>query len=346
DYGLERHIQVVPNIQAPAHMAYVLKHPEFAHLKADGNNYQSAVCDPKATELIFSMYDDVIQATKGVDYFYVSTDEIYYAGIDKRCSEPYNEQSRSRHWAEFARKASQHLLKQGRRPLAWVEYPLLPEHVELLPPELIDGVIGEDEYLETENRLGMRQLAYVSTQGSEFLFPNHLGINIGGSFSSGRVGGVMNRIATGRHWGGNPIGTFGAAWDDSGLHNETFWLGWSAVAQAGWNPDAVSAEQHVAEFMETYYGPGATGMVEVYRKMQRQASAWKSTWDHVMSARRGSGYGNSYGKGHGVTRRDYSLVPPALPKMPELAIQPQFAKRYAGFLADMPQRMLENEQLL
>ncbi|MCP5112595.1 MAG: hypothetical protein GY953_17345, partial [bacterium] len=67
---------------------------------------------------------------------------------------------------------------------------------------------------------------------------------------------------------------------------------------------------------------------------------------HVMSTRRPSGYGNSYGKGRGVTRRDYMLVPPPMPKMPELAIQPQFAKRYAGFLAEMPERMLENEQLL
>src|SRR5690606_17331857 len=41
DYGLERHLQVVPVVQSPAHMAYVLKHPRFAHLKADGNNYQS-----------------------------------------------------------------------------------------------------------------------------------------------------------------------------------------------------------------------------------------------------------------------------------------------------------------
>src|SRR5512147_2415067 len=47
NYGLERHIQVVPNVQAPAHLAYVLKHPEFAHLKADGNNYQSDLCDPR-----------------------------------------------------------------------------------------------------------------------------------------------------------------------------------------------------------------------------------------------------------------------------------------------------------
>ena len=47
DYGLERHIQVVPQIQSPAHMSYVLKHPEFAELRSDGSNYQSCMCDPR-----------------------------------------------------------------------------------------------------------------------------------------------------------------------------------------------------------------------------------------------------------------------------------------------------------
>src|SRR5712692_10435259 len=66
NYGLERHIQVIPEIQAPAHMCYVLKHAEFAGLRSDGSNYQSCMCDPKALDLIFSMYDDAIAATQGV----------------------------------------------------------------------------------------------------------------------------------------------------------------------------------------------------------------------------------------------------------------------------------------
>ncbi len=346
DYGLERHIQVVPNIQAPAHMAYVLKHPKFAHLRADGNNYQSAMCDPETYELIFSMYDDVIAATKGVDYFYVSTDEVYYAGIDERCSAPYNEENRSRLWAEFVQKATDHLAKHGRRPLAWVEYPLLPKHVKMLPPTLIDGVIGEEEYLKTENELGMRQLSYVSMQGGEFLFPNHLSLEGENGVSEGRLESARDRIANGRHWRGNPIGTFGAAWDDSGLHNETFWLGWSAVAQWGWNPGRVSVQQHAAEFMASYYGPRVTNMVEIYRSMQRQARGWQSTWDRVASDTRGPGYGNSWGKGIGVTRWDYTLEPPPLPAMPGLAIRPTFVQMYEDYIEKARELMLENDQLL
>ncbi|MBL8221967.1 MAG: family 20 glycosylhydrolase, partial [Bryobacterales bacterium] len=55
NYGLERHIEVVPVIQAPAHLAYVLKHPQYAHLKADGNNYQVDLCNEESYQLIFRL---------------------------------------------------------------------------------------------------------------------------------------------------------------------------------------------------------------------------------------------------------------------------------------------------
>ncbi|HQF11020.1 MAG TPA: beta-N-acetylhexosaminidase [Paludibacteraceae bacterium] len=74
NYGLERHIQIVPNVQAPAHMQWVLKHERYAHLRADGSDYQACMCDPETNKLIFSLYQDLIDATKGVDYFHASTD--------------------------------------------------------------------------------------------------------------------------------------------------------------------------------------------------------------------------------------------------------------------------------
>lgn len=345
DYARERFIQIVPIVQAPAHMAYVLKHPEFAPLRSDGNNYQACLCDPRTYELIFSMYDDVIQATRGVEYFFVSTDEVYYAGIDPRCPRPYNAVNRSLTWVEFLRRAHEHLAKRGRRVLAWLEYPLLAEHVQLLPPDLIDGVIGEEAYLEWENRLGMEQLGYVSMQGSERLFPDHLGWVDRGRFRPGRLQQAYEYLAGGRFWRGRPVGVFGAAWDDSGLHNETFWLGWSAVAQWGWNPATVSPEQHVVAFARAYYGTDNPAIVEAYRLLQLQARAWERSWDRVVSRVRGPGYGNSEGKGAGTTRYDLTLDPPALPALPDLRFQPHFRIKYAQLVHEAARRLEENERL-
>jgi len=77
----------------------------------------------------------------------------------------------------------------------------------------------------------MRQLAYTSMQGAELLFPST-------SLSTSTVviskkpsklfvlEGTGKVIQLGRS---APPGRFR-------LHNETFWLGWSASARYGWNP--------------------------------------------------------------------------------------------------------------
>jgi hypothetical protein len=328
----------------------VLKHPQFAHLRADGNNYQACLCDEESYRLIFQMYDDVIKATKGVDYLFVSTDEVYYAGICAKCDQPYTPENRSLKWVEFVRRARDFAASRGRRILVWAEYPLLPEHVRLLPPDIIDGVIGEEEYLKTENERGIRQLAYTSMQGAELLFPNHLPNyqSAGGDQgpSSGRLRSAFETISLGRVWRGKPIGVYGAAWDDSGLHNETFWLGWATVAEYGWTPGTPSVEQTVAEFMNIYYGPQVSEMVEVYRGLQAQARFFESSWDRVISRARGPGYGNSYGKGIGTARFDHTLPQPALPALPGLSFTPVYAGRYGQLVEDAQAAALENDVLI
>ncbi|MGH9839706.1 MAG: beta-N-acetylhexosaminidase [Blastocatellia bacterium] len=341
NYGLERFIQVVPVIQAPSHLAYALKHPQFAHLRADGNNYQACLCDEESYKLIFQMYDDVIKATQGVDYLFVSTDEVYYAGVCAKCEKPNTPENSSLKWVEFVRRARDFAASRGRRILVWAEYPLLPEHVKLIPPDVIDGVMGEEAYLKTENELGMRQLIYTSLQGAEFLFPNHLpsSLNTGGDLgpSGGRLRSAFESISSGRVWQGKPIGVFGAAWGDSGLHNETFWLGWAAVAEYGWTPGTPPVEQTVAEFMNIYYGPRVSEMVEVYRGLQSQARFFENSWERVVSRARASGYGNSDGKGIGTTRHDHTLPQPALPALPGLTFTPVYVGRYEK-LAETAQR--------
>jgi hypothetical protein len=344
DYGRERFIQVVPQIQSPAHMAYVLKHPEFAHLRADGNNYQACMCDERSYELIFSMFEDVIRATRGVDYFHVSTDEVYYAGICAKCDKPFNDENRSLRWIEFANRAHAFLKERGRRMLAWVEYPVLPSHIPMLPPDLINGVMsGDEEQTSLEVKRGMRQLVYTSMQGDELLFPDNFAGD--GDPAGGRLGGTFRTLAQGAARG-NPIGVYGAAWDDSGLHGETFWLGWSTVAQYGWKPGFPSVAQHTAEFMNVYYGPGGLGLSEVYRKMQRQARFFERSWDQVISRVRPRAYGNSDGKGVGGERHDLVLPPPALPSLPALDFSPVYGSgRYPQLVAQAREMLADNEIL-
>lgn len=340
NYGLERYIQVVPQIQGPAHFSYVLKHPEFADLRADGNNYMLCTCNPRAYELIFSMYEDVIRATAGVDYFFVSTDEVYYAGLCSQCARPYNPENRSLEFVDFVNKTHDFLAKRGRKMLIWAEFPLLPEHVKLLPPGIIDG---EATFNPQESERGIRGLAYQSMQGAELLFPDNLTLEAG---RPGHLDTAFEEIAHGHHWQGNPIGAYGAAWDDSGLHAETFWLGWSAVARWGWNPGTPPPAQHAAEFMKLYYGAGVTGMLDVYRLMQVQARAWERTWDRIPSRVITHRYGGYFGKGLSTHRVDMTLALPLINDLPDWFPDPFWADRYKGWLAEARERSIENDRLI
>ena len=343
NYGLERYIQIVPQIQAPAHMSYVLKHPEFADLRSNGSNFMSCLCDPRVYDLIFSMYDDVINATKGVDYVFASTDEVYYAGDCQKCECPYNQVNRSLAWVEFVQRAHDHLAKRGRKMLIWAEFPLLPEHVKMLPSGIIDGNIGNPAYVPFEIERGIRQLAYASIQGAELLFPDYLTLD---ASRKGSLDQAYQTVSSGNYWRGNPMGTYGAAWDDSGLHSETFWLGWSAVARWGWNPGNPSVNQHLAEFMQVYYGSGANGMVDVYRLLQRQARAWERTWDYIPSKTILTRYGSYFGKGIGTHRTDMTLAVPLINDIPDWFPTPFWSDKYKDWLSEAHTLARENDELI
>jgi hypothetical protein len=336
NYGLERHIQIVPNIQAPAHVQWVLKLEKYAHLRADGSDYQACMCDPETYKLFFSLYQDIIDATKGVDYFHVSTDEVYYAGICKKCP-PYNPENRSLAFVDFVNKAHDYLSPRGRRMIYWGEWPLMPEHISLLPSDIIEGNLGasfflgrigldvEENYITEENRRGIRQLIYTSQTAS--LAP----VNFGGGEGDQSMDNLYKQMTV-KSKRGNLIGSFAAGWDDLGPHSELYWLGWSAVAAFSWNMDAPKdVESFVAEFMVDFYGPQVHGMVDVYRDMDKLSNFWNRSWDEMVPNVPGTGttrasYGNSDGKypyPHPLTAN--TLPSPALPFTPGLNVRPIYA---------------------
>jgi hexosaminidase len=350
DYALERHIQIVPDVQSPAHMSYMLKHEEFAHLRCDDSNYQSCMDEAEVRKLIFEMYDDVCAATKGVKYFHVSTDEIYYAGICEKFRKPYNPENRSLTVVDYVNAAHKHITeKWGKQVIIWLEYPILPEHIELLPPDLLNGIGMRQKQVPQENARGIRQFTYCPIQGGEITWPSYFAQS---SPARGRMPGKLaDALAATRESQaatGNPIGTICAAWDDCGLHGESFWLGWAAMAQCSWTQDNVNAHQIASVFMDVYYGSDVDDMVEVYRDMQSQARFMEYTLEKLPSKARGPSYGHPYWKGL-MERTDRTLMPAATPRMPNdtaVNVLPEFGQRYSDALAEIPARIAESDRLL
>lgn len=352
DYGLERHIEIVPNIQAPAHMQWILNHEKYAHLRADGSDYEACLCDPETYELIFSLYQDIIDATKGVHYFHASTDEVYYAGICSKCKRPYNEENRSLAFVDFVNKAHDYLSKHGRRMIFWSEWPLAPEHMSKLPSDVINGVldasyfvgriqpVNQEGYITGQNKKGIRQLVYTTQAAS--LAP--VAFREGGREQLLET--LHNKfLFTAKR--GNPIGTFAAGWDDLGPHSELYWAGWTAAAQYSWNTDVENVEHFVADFMMDFYGPGVYGMVDVYRDMKKLSDFYMGSWDKIVPVVPGDGktrasYGNSDGKyRYPHPLKENALPQPALPFTAGLNIRPVYgAGRYKD-LVDQARQMNE-----
>ncbi len=351
DYALERHIQIIPDVQSPAHLCYVLKHETFSALRCDGSNYQICMDDPAARQLLFDMYDDLCDATRGAKFFHVSTDEVYYAGICEKYRRPYNPENRSLTLIDFIGAAHERLTRRNREMLIWLEYPLLPEHIDKLPARVINGVASRDpDQIRAERRHGIRRFVYWPTQGSELVFPRYFAFDpADGARNAGRLSAARDTFFDPALTDEAPMGAIAAAWDDAGLHNESFWLGWAHMAQHAWTPTAVSVEETTATFMDIHYGRGtAESMAAAYRTLHNAARLYEQTLEKLPSKVRGPAYGHPLWKGP-MPRCDTGMMPPAEPRLPNdtaVSMPPVFGKRYAEAVARAPAAQDDCERLI
>lgn len=312
DYAKARYVELVPYIDAPAHISFILKHPEYAGLRSYPNsNYELSVTNPKSDELMLSMFNDLMDANKGGKYVLLSTDEAYYVGKSesekKRAAELGGNGGLL---AEYITRIANQLHAKGRKVIIWGEYPLTLSDINSLPSHIINGEY-KDNWASTFKAHGIRQLIYTSTQGVEPLFPNYSKIpsrrNSGnsqvtltddeqqqGDMSRGRVAevlrGVTSSVTSGK---ADFMGVIVAAWADAGLNQETFWLGYAAGTSTAWNRNAVNAQSLTDRFYNSFYGNNTVQMNRVYQLLSNQANFWGSSWGSELSNLRTPIFGNS-----------------------------------------------------
>lgn len=305
DYGLRYHVQVIPYLDAPAHIAFILKHPEYQSLRAfPDSNYELCATNPDSLKLMYGMYDDLLAANKGVKYFYLSTDEAYYVGWadNAQCREVprANELgSRGKVLAEFISKASNYLHDRGRTVVFWGEYPLKADDISALPSHLVNGETYGEAIDPLYRKHGIRQTIYGAIEGEEQLFPQYyLRPSVQRIHplheTERRVQDSLTKIiAEPARKTADLFGLVIAGWGDMGLHPETFWLGYATVTAAGWNPAVTAPQQSVSAFFPLFYGTEAIDMERVYQLMSYQAQIWTDTWDAADSTMRKPIWGSS-----------------------------------------------------
>ena len=305
-FGLRYHVQVIPYLDAPAHIAFILKHPEYSKLRAfPDSNYELCTTNPAALKLLEGMYDDLLAANKGGKYFYLSTDEAYYVGLahNSQCAEAGAAQALGgpgRLLAQFVTKAASYLHDRGREVVFWGEYPLKPDDIRYLPNYLINGETYGSKFDKLYGAQGIRQMIYNSTEGEERLFPHYSILPPERRVhaleeSEPRIADAVAKIVSdSARKDSELMGLIIAGWGDMGLHPETFWLGYAAITAAGWRPPSGGMEETAAAFYPLFYGPDVVNMSRVYQLLSYQAEVWMDSWETIDSQARTPIWGNSY----------------------------------------------------
>jgi hypothetical protein len=353
------HVQLIPYLDAPGHVAFILKHPEYAPLRAfPGSNYEFCSTNPETYKLLYGMYDDLLAANQGGKYFVLSTDEPYYVGLasNSQCEEAARAKelgSVGKLLAEFVNKTANYLHERGRTVIFWGEYPLKPADLAALPSHLVNGEVYGPDFDPVFKQHGIRQMVYTSTEGEEPLFPDYYILSSTKRLHpsparAGRVREMYEHISfTPARQQADLMGAFIAGWADPGLHPETFWLGYATGPAAAWRAGSVSPSELVSSFYRQFYGPNAQNVGRLYQLMSEQAQYWNDMWETERSAARTPIWGNS-DQIFNPPRpaNDQALPPLPVPSGPLLALDSDWAQLNAKRLQIAGNALEQNDELL
>ncbi|MDD4889867.1 MAG: beta-N-acetylhexosaminidase [Phycisphaerae bacterium] len=341
-YALDRHVEIVPILQMPSHNAFIGKHSQYRDLlEHSANNYMLCPSNPKTIQLYKDLLTELIDATPGCRYVHLGTDEPYFLGQgdDCPCKAKVKKMGQGGIFAELINTMNSFVKAKGRTAMYWGEHPMQPEHIKLLPAGTVNAVMLEPERSKEYRKAGIGELVYSPIQGTRLFFPDYWPCRSGQGGIDSRLDGMTRTIRANGHREDNVLGTIIAGWDDSGLNNETFWLGWTVGNAVAWNPAGAEAEEATSSFMTTFYGQTTYGMENVYLLLHELADFWVSSWDRIPS-RRGPSFMRRY-----HARRDLSLALPHIPEVATLDNRPFWQAHYAPLLAKASEALVSFERL-
>ena len=330
DYGLHYHVQVVPYLDGPAHVNFILERDEYAKLREFPETaFQMCSTNPETYKLLEGMYQDLMDANKGGKYFHLSTDEAWFIGKanNDQCHEAERAKelgSPSKLWVEYTNKTATYLRDHGRQVIFWGEDPLQAEDIPQLSAWLINGEVYSPAYNKAFRARGNRQIIYTNTLPDDPLFPFYYALSPHEQLHSQE--GMAERATRAfeeisysmARQQADIMGVGVYAWADAGPHPETYWLGYAVGASAAWHPGSPDPYELAHSFYHLFYGQGATEMGRLYQLMSTQAQFSAGSWDSEPSGPVVFGY--SYGIGP-FTPHHATLSLPSVPSADYLRLR-------------------------
>ena len=356
DYALHSHVQLVPYLDGPAHVNFILQRDEFANLREFPEEaFEMCSTNPDTYKLLEGMFQDLMNANKGGKYFHLSTDEAWFIGKadNDQCHEAVRAKelgSPSKLWVEYTNKTANFLRDHGRQVIFWGETPMLAEDIPLLVPSLINGEVYSTDYNQAFRARGIRQIIYTNTLPDDPLFPFYYALSPNEQMHS-RGGAPPERARQAfdeisysmARRQADIMGAGVYAWADAGPHPETYWLGYAVGASAAWHPGSPDPQELTHSFYDLFYGQGATEMGRLYQLMSRQTQFFAGSWDSEPSGPVVFGY--SYGIGP-YTPHHATLPLPSVPSADYLRLRHEWSADNAHRLELAWKFLGENDELL
>jgi len=288
-YAQQYHVQMVPLVQGLGHVSFILKWPQFAHLREiPASNWEFCPLKEGTYELLFDLWEDAIEATPGSKFIHIGSDETFELGQGPDCGEKAKEIGNSGVYHLFVNRATEHLKSLGREVMVW-ERPMgwkmsnspakgISPIKDVILTESYDYETEDFQYAKEAKELGYKIYAYDPNPGLEQMFLPYF-------FRKNRdkkVKGSLERsydFLTTNIGSGLFYGMINTSWDDAGLHNQVWMLSFVTSAEYSWSASNPGLEEFTAKFFYNYYGNDVTEMKKLFTLLNEGGYFYKESFE-------------------------------------------------------------------
>lgn len=325
-YAQQYHVQIVPLVQGLGHVSFILKWPQYAHLREiPASNWEFCPLKEGTYELLGDLWKDAIEATPGSEFIHIGSDETFELAQCPQCKAKAEDIGASGVYHLFVNESAKLLKKTGRevmvweRPMGWTmsDSPakdIVPQK-DVILTESYDYETPDFKYAKQAKDLGYTIYAYDPNPGIEQIFlPYYFRKNKKGKF----MGSLENsyQFLTSNIGSGLFDGMINTSWDDAGLHNQVWMLSFATSAEYAWSASNPGLEEFKEKFFLNYYGDAVQDMEELFMLLNEGAYYYMETFERKVWH-----YGN-IGKTH----------LPDLPRGDALEYDPFWNKEYAEMI--------------
>lgn len=262
EYALSKNIRMSPLVQGLGHASFILKHPEYEHLRDNpDSDWAFNPLDSATYKVQFDLYRDAFKALPHGNYLHVGGDEVHTTGRNSG-------KSALELQLIWLNKVSEFAEEHNRTPIVWDDMPL--EQAGLFRATRQANLTQEQaDSLWTANSHILEEFLEQFPKNTMYMRWNYGNPNLPGNIkamqwyeenglevigaTAGQTRWVLmpqneSNIANIRSFAlisieNNLEGLFLTLWDDDSPHFELFWRGILAFSEYSWAGDKRSKEE-------------------------------------------------------------------------------------------------------